>query len=524
MMAPLQRAIGEGRASTTEQAYYLQRLGAAAATSLRRVVRIELSSLFGDFVQRLATGLAEQEAGAVDLRQRHAARELRSQFAVTAEHWAENLLHAVDAHLVGSGAGALPRDSAIDDELAMGHAELRAEDQYRALLDGLDARMQSIRETLYVPIHVRALAPAGLVRALQDTADQLGWPEAQRRLLYRCFEEQVIPQLGALYQGLIATLQAIGSTAEQMAAPAMPPSPQPEPRVDESTLSMLRTCAAQAQDLVYSDHALAADLLALVENRSLPDLPPEQRHAPLQRISMAGQFFSEALADPLVPEDLRRRQDAVRLPLVKTALADVTLFTSPCHPVGSLVDELMLKSATARATGNREAHRAAERIEELLAHFELAPEFVRQALLTQQPVEEAQLQRFLETKRAQAGERRRSVQLAVQRRVIDEMGLCTFGRQVPEPLQDFLRLCWGPLLMKRLLDHGASDGRWSEDLDLLDQLVEQLDGPGPGRGAAGHDPGQELLTRMAERLAAAGMRAERIEQGMARLRSLLGAA
>jgi len=102
------------------------------------------------------------------------------------------------------------------------------------------------------------------------------------------------------------------------------------------------------------------------------------------------------------------------------------------------------------------------------------------------------------------------------------MGLCTFGRQVPEPLQDFLRLCWGPLLMKRLLDHGASDSRWSEDLDLLDQLIEQLDGRGPGSGAAAHDQGRELLACMEQRLRAAGMRAERIEQGMTRLRRLLG--
>lgn len=523
MMAPLQRAVADGRASGVEQSYYLQRLGAAAADSLRRLVKVELSGLFEEFVAHLATALAEQELRVVDLRQRQAARELRSQFSVTAGHWAATLVYAVDAHLVGSGAGARRKAPEADDELAMGHAELRAEDQYRSLLDELDTRMQAIRETLYVPVHVRALAPAGLMRALQDSADQLGWPEAQRRLLYRCFEQDVVPKLGALYQGLAATLQAIGSTAEQMATPALPPSPLPEPRIDEPTRAMLQAYAAQAEGQFYGDPALAADLLALVENRAVPDLPPEQRHAPLQRMSVAGQFFSEALADPLVPEELRRRQDAVRLPLVKTALADATLFTSPGHPVGSLVDELMLKSATARATGNSEALRAAERIEQLLTHFELAPDFVRQALLTQQPVEEAQVQRFLESKRAQAGERRRSVQLAVQRRVIDEMGLCTFGRQVPEALQSFLRLCWGPLLMKRLLDHGASDRRWSEDLDLLDQLVEQLDGPRPAAPAAGKAEWQALLADMAGRLAAAGMRAERIEQGMAGLRSLRSA-
>lgn len=119
--------------------------------------------------------LAEQEAAATDPRHRQAIQELRGQFAIIAESWADTFIHAVDAHLLGVASEA---DDADSEDLAMGRAELQAEERYRELLADLDERMLAIQRTLYIPVHVRELAPAGLARALQDTADQLGWPES----------------------------------------------------------------------------------------------------------------------------------------------------------------------------------------------------------------------------------------------------------------------------------------------------------------------------------------------------------
>ncbi|HSW14943.1 MAG TPA: DUF1631 family protein [Solimonas sp.] len=522
MMPPLQRPVSSGHASVPD-AYYLQRLGAAAADSLRRTVRSELSGLIEEFVRRMPQALAEHEVRLSDRWEREAVHELRSQFGVIASRWTDIFVYAVDAHLVGSGAGT-GAVSGANDDVVIGQAELQAEEHYGSLLAGLDERIEAIRQTLYVPVHVRALAPAGLIRALQDTADQLGWPLSQRRFLFARFEWEVIPRLGELYNRLMATLQAIGSTAEQalhsMATPAV--APRVDPVVDAATVSMLQTYAVDTQDLFYTDHTLAADLLALVENRSIPDLQPEQRHAPLQRMSLAGQFLNEAIDDPLVPAELRQRQAAVRLPLVKTALADASLFTSPNHPVGSLINELMLKSATARVTGNDEERRAAERLEQLLVHFELAPEFVRQAILTQQPIDEAQVQKFLESRRSQAKERRATVVRVVQRRVLEELSLSSFGRKLPPALQTFLHQCWGPLLMKRLLDHGPKDVEWSRDLELLDRLVALTEESAIDAEAIGE--WRELLEQMTQRLVAAGMGAGRIEQGLASLRKLFRAA
>ena len=520
MMPALQRPLGDGHAS--DPSSYRQRLGSAAAESLRRTVRGELAWLLAPFMHHLPDALAEYESRATDPLRREAIRELRGLFTIISERWVDTFIYAVDARLIGSGAGL--DEAQPGDELLSGRTELQAEEKYARLLADLDERLQTIRLTLYVPVNVRALAPAGLSRALQDTAQQLGWPAAHMKFLFARFGEDVLLRLGELYRGLVVALRAIGSTAQQLDVQlsSLPTqvAPAREPKVDEGTLSMLRHYADQADERYYDDRSLAADLLALTQKQTMPDMAEGQHHAPLQRMSVAGRFFSEAVADPLLPRELRDRQNAVRLPLVKTALADATLFTSPHHPVSSLVDEMMLKAATARVTGNDEERRAAERLEQLLVQFELAPEFVRQAILTQQPIGEAQVEAFLEAKRLRAQERRQAVLHAVQRRVMEELRLTSFGREVPAAASEFLHKCWAPLLMKGLLDHGPADPRWRQDLDLVDQLVEQSGLQGFGED----EDWNALMLRLTQRMAMSGMRDDRIEQGISMLRVLRQAA
>lgn len=517
--------------SVSPRAVHLERLGATAAESLRKTVKGALTALLDGFVQRMPAALAELEANATDPLQRQAARELRSRFAALAGSWVDTFMYQVDARLVGSGAGTAPTAFAsdeTDDAPVLRGAELRAEDRYRDLLSELDTRIDAIRQTLYVPLHVRALAPAGLVRALQDTANLLGWPQTQSQFLFARFEDWVVPKLGAFYRALALALKTIGNAVVQTAA-AAPDAGAPakklapaEPQVDAGTVAMLQAYAVRAHSVLYDDSALAADLLTLLEERPLPDLVPEQRHVPLQRMSLAGQFINEAIADPLVTEELRQRQDAMRMPVVKIALADTTLFTSPVHPIGTLINDLMLKSATARITGSPEERRAAERLEQVLVQFDLAPEFVREAMLTQQPIDEMQVQWFMESKRTQAAARRQALINTVRRRVVYELELSSFGRQLAPPLHSFLQKFWGPMLMKRLLDHGADDPRWTQALDLMDQLIAQVDKHDEGRAALAQ--WQDLLRAISESLAAAGMKSDRIAEGLAALQAVRRAA
>lgn len=529
--------------SPSPQSAHLQRLGIAAADELRKTVQAALTSLFGSFVERLPAILTETALQANDAREQHAFEELARAASDGAESWTEIFVRQVDANLIGGVVDnpgfRKPPASAPEDSIALAKALLHAESLHHKLIAELDTRVDRIRLALYVPIYTRALAPAGLCRALQDTADTLGWPAAQRRVLFGKFDELVVSELQHLYLSLIGALKIIGTVAARAMAesegPAastqeLPPTAgdpatpvpagkadQPLPKVDSNTLSMLESYALRAGDEIYNDGSLATDLLTLAQNKPLPGLAEDKNWVPLQRMTLAGRFLNEAIADPFVSKEMREQQASVRFPVVKSALADSTMFTAATHPINSLVNDLMLKSATSRLTGDAEARRAVERLEQILVQFDLAPEFVREAMLTQQPIDEAQIQRFFDMKREEARQRRQTIINEVKRLVLREIELSSFGRRVLPSAVNFLRTVWGPLMMKRLLQHGAEHALWKEALGLMEQLIDQLDDPFPEQLPS--LLWQELMQALEKALATDGMAAERAAEAIASLQA-----
>lgn len=513
-------------------AEHLKRLGVAAADELRKKVRLAITDHFGEFLAQLPSALAGQgpEIGTL-------ARAVSDQHRV----WLDTYVQRVDAYMIGGAArrsdaaGALAADAAVFTK-----AIERADNHHRKLVGELNVRVDRIRLTLFLPVYTQAMAPVGLVKSLRETADAMGWPPEQRKPLYELFDEQVIGQLGTLYRSLIGALKIIEPMAARAAAegPApAPPSPttlsapvaassspappakivhhQPLPQVDPHTVSMLQAFAEAAGDGLYNDASLAADLLSLAENKPLAGLADELHHLPLQRMSLAGRFLNDAISDPFVPDDMRSRHESVRFPVVKSALADSTMFTALIHPMNSLVNDLMLKSATSRLTGNTEARMAVERLEQVLVQFDLAPEFVREAMLTQQPIDEAQIQKFLEMRREEAAQRRQIVINEGRRLVLRELEMSTFGREVPEPAQKFLRGVWGSLLMKRLLRDGAAHERWKEVQKLTERLVDLVEERSLDPGAS--PEWLELMQTLGEKLAGEGLPSERVSEAIATL-------
>ncbi|HSW11783.1 MAG TPA: DUF1631 family protein [Solimonas sp.] len=296
-------------------------------------------------------------------------------------------------------------------------------------------------------------------------------------------------------------------------APSAAPLPEvvvhhvPLPKVDSHTVSMLQHFAVDASQTGYNDGSLAADLLSLAENKSLEGLADALRHVPLQRMSLAGQFVSDAISDPFITDELRSRHESVRFPVVKSALADATVFTAASHPINSLVNDLMLKSATSRLTGNVEARMAVERLEQVLVQFDLAPEFVREAMLTQQPIDEAQIQRFLEMKREEAEVRRQAVLNECRRLVSREVERQTFARNITPATLKFLKTIWGPLLMKRLLRDGGDADGWKQGLQLMERLVDEVEMRALEEGSS--PEWREMMLLLREALIAEGMSPER---------------
>jgi hypothetical protein len=511
----------------------LQRLGVAAADELRKTVRTALTEVFGQFLQQLPGALAALAPQAASPADRTMLQDLARSLPGKAAGWVETFVQQVDAHLIGGVAAEKSAEaetpSGVDDSVALAGVELRAEERYQKLITELDARFNRVRLMMYVPVYSKALAPAGLVRSLQDTADRMQWPARQRRLLLEKFDALLVPQLERLYQALIAALTRIGTEAAKATTTAPKPAgPKPAPRtpqvptamqapadptrLDGESLSMLQSLALKSDGQGYTDGLLAADLLALADHKPLPGVQQDQSWIPIQRVSLAGHFLNVVISDAMVPDDLKPQHESVRFPLMKSALTDDTLFTSKTHPLGSLIHELLLKSATSRVTGNRETRRMAELLQQVLVQFDLAPEFVRQAMRGSSPIGETQVQRFFELQRQQAQQRRDFVIAEAKRVVVRELEQATFGRNIPAPALRFLNTAWGPLLTKRLLQHGADSPLWKTALQQMELVLDHLEARKPGEAPSAE--WQQTLQAMGQALMAEGMAAPRVSEAL----------
>jgi hypothetical protein len=277
-------------------------------------------------------------------------------------------------------------------------------------------------------------------------------------------------------------------------------------------MNLLQKLALRSDGDGYTDGLLAADLLALADGKPLPGVQQDQSWIPIQRISLAGHFLNVVISDAMVPGELKPQHESVRFPLMKSALTDDTLFTSRTHPLGTLINELLLKSATSRVTGNTETRRLAELLQQVLVQFDLAPEFVRQTMRGSRPIEESQVQRFFELQRQQAQQRRDFVIAEAKRVVVKHLEQATFARSIPAPAIRFLNQAWGPLLTKRLLQHGADSAQWKSALAQMEQLLDLLEARKPGE--APPTEWQPLLAAMGQALIGEGMPTARVTESL----------
>ncbi len=522
-----------------------QSVGRPAIDALRRTVGLALVDVFGGFIRRLPEALNQNTASLSAADRRYGA-ELAKLIEAQPDRWISGLIRRVDANLIGTANAAKiqaqDKANSAGDELMLTRIELRAEAQFSELVVELSARLDSIRRTVYFPVRTGALAPAGLCRALQDTATEMQCSSAHVRMLFGKFDELVFPDLPRLYQRLTGALSDIEVRAVEAASllareteraatlrgepPPPPPARTPasftkraaaaeelDPKTNKTLIQI--ASAPEKPGETYSDRALASDLLTLQTQDPLPgaDIQLEQRWIPLQRISLAGKFLNEVIADPLVAgSDLGPQHESVRFPLLKSALADSTLFTAITHPLRSLVNDLMLKAATSRVTGTVEARQMAETLQQVLVQFDLAPDFVREAMLTAQPISDEQINSFFNLQKQQARQRTETVIHEAKRLVIRELELRTFGRDVPEQALKFLNTNWGPILVKGLLQHGADNAHWRAGMDRMEEMLTQLsmsdqEMPPPQEW-------QELAAAMGKDLADAGMPAERIKSAL----------
>ena len=523
--------------------------GQAAARALRGVVRESVDALFARFIDQLIDGLSERAADPAYRAEERELRGLLRRLQAERGQWIEHFGAQIDARLIGDERGPATQ-AGPGDSLGVAFAQqlLRAEAEYRRLLTELDARINRVRLQLYIPIRATALSPTGLSLALQHTAATLRWPAQRLGLLVGAFARDVLAALEPMYRRLIDEARRIASQQEtRPAAPQATAAGTPEPpspsaaaetkpegharrrraadirppadtrHIDPATEAMLRRCALDDDGEGYNDSLLAADLLALMDDRPLPGLSRNTAWIPLQRISLAGHFLNELIEDPMVPGDLRPQHEAMRLPLVKSAIADESVFTAEAHPLASLINELMMKSAASRLSDNPETRRMAELLQQVLLQFDLAPDFVREALATAQPISESQVQRFFALQKQQAEQRRDFVIDEARRIVAGELERSTFGRDVPQSAVRFLNRAWGPLLTKRLIQFGAAHRRWKEALEWTDALIDRIEARRPDEPPP--EDWATLLQHIRQAMLAAGAQAASVDTALDDLRA-----
>lgn len=570
---------------TTPQSEQRNKLGNSAAEELRKTVRRALGGLFKNFLEQLPEALAASAENLGGTDEQNGFRTLALAIPANQERWLETFIQQVDGHLIGDvktiGSDASPPTT--QETFVLANLELRAEELHQGLIAQLDARLERVRQNIYIPIYAKALAPAGLCRALQDTADALKWPAAQRRILFEKFDDLVVNELQHLYHSLLEALVRINTIAARVAEePAAEVAPEPAPpkpavrqvapppplvrappisisrpappepgrfeprpskapahpaaalppatapgsagllpplripfrpdRLDPRTTSMLESVASNDFGAAYNDGTLAAELLAISNHTPVRDVPESQSQVPMQRMSLAGHYLTEAIADPLIPAELKQQHETMRFPLVKSAIADETFFTSVTHPLRSLVNEMMLKSATSRVTGSGETRRIAELLQQVLVQFDLAPSFVREAMLTAKPLGDAQMRAFAEMQREQAKQRRDSVIGEAKRIVAHEIERTTFSLSVPDSVTSFFTRYWGPVLIKRLLENGNEHPLWKQGLEMMNALADQVEQRDPTQPPP--DEWKQLLQQFVQAMTVAGTTPQRIHESI----------
>ena len=302
----------------------------AAARELRTAVDAALRTAFEAFTAGYRDYLEQQAESAMNPAEERRFRDAGRRMERQAPDWTDGFLKNIDARLVGgrdlgdadrSESGARARDA-----VAMARILLVAEQLHQKRITELDARLNRIRLNLYVPIHATALAPTGLCQALQATAESQRWPSELRQSLYEQFDRHFLAGIDSVYGQLMDAVKGIGTppdrravAAADNAAPADGAGEAPAGKrrsaeirtptdttsIDPATEAMLRRCALETDGEGYTDGLLAADLLALMDDKPLPGLSQDKHWVPLQRMSLAGHFLNEIIADPMVPADLQ---------------------------------------------------------------------------------------------------------------------------------------------------------------------------------------------------------------------------
>lgn len=464
----------------------------------------------------------------------------------------------------------------LEETIALSNMAGKAEGIYRNALWELDRRLEWLLRHSTLQLSPKAFAPSGFCDAFCASLKLLQIEFSIKLVLYKLFDRLVMGDLGALYTEILALFDRYGVQADKSAqAPPRPaagamPTPaasgatgapsMPDlgnlPPLDPQTLQLLQQfggmpgmpgmpgmsgapggmpgmpgglaaggtpgAGSYSGSLLgggYADAVLASELVAAARGQSVQGLDPGHAWAMTQRAGLVGRMFNDIVADQNLPRGVTGALEALRFPVIKTALSDITFFSDPNHPVRSLVNDLGSMAAATRAGGAEAMGRFEELARKVKQQFDINAETVRPKAREAAPLEEGAIESFLDQQLAQGRERRKVIVEKVRKVVAQELELNTLAQPIPEAVDPLLRSGWGPMMAMRLLRHGHDSEIWRSGMELLHRVLFALNPKSPNARTQAE---REALRRdLAVALAEVGMPESRIDSLLQGLDSAL---
>lgn len=279
-----------------------------------------------------------------------------------------------------------------------------------------------------------------------------------RTALLHLYDRQVVPALGPWLSHALRHLSQRDPRDRRDRVRHLP--------IDVRSLHCLRQVAAAAGR--SEDAGLARELIDHLQD---PDGPPWM-DAAAQRIRMVGQMINGILADPLLPPAVHPLFESLRLPLIKSALADSSFLSSHGHPVRGLVQELATMAASSQVIGRSAISRTQQLAREVQNQFDLSSHFVSVAMHEARCLSAEDEQHFDSECRAQEHQRRLEVLQRADNLVRVQIEETLLGTDLPEAIAELIEQAWAPLMRLRLLQNGREGVPFRGAVSRLEQLVE----------------------------------------------------
>ncbi|BCX82207.1 hypothetical protein MIT9_P1792 [Methylomarinovum caldicuralii] len=434
---------------------------------------------------------------------------------------------------------SLVEEENLEEELAVSTLANKGNTLYHRELFALNQRFAKLAGRAEIGNEDSPLGPQQLGQRFAEVLRPLTLELKVRLVIFKFYEQTVLPELEDIYDGLNELLAAKGVLPEisrkvkkkKAAAPAAAKAGEPAaggvPAEDQAVYvqavqamhSLLAAWRSQVglpslsasvhPDATVSDsgevvgalsalqdpeqvakltEALASggDVnLKLVLAERLSELHGDKRalaQVDEDIIDMIGMIFDFILEDRNLPDTVKALIGRLQIPIVKVAILDKSFFSKKNHPARVLLNRLAHAGIGLSGDENLEANPVFRQISASVNR--ILEEFTQNVDLFQEILtdferfmeEEGRRSQLLEERTRQATQSKEHLTLA-KKEVAEEIRRRLQGRELPAYLRHFLTHTWKDILLVACLRRDKEPELWEAKLALTDTLLASLQPP-----------------------------------------------